>query len=362
MTARSSSTFVLGVLLSISTALAQPLPQPQGRINDFAGVIDSASRGQLQSVIDQLEQATTAEIAVVTVKDSGARTPKQLATELFNAWGVGKKATNNGFLLLLALKERRIETEVGYGLEGVLTDPITEQVLQEQAVPLLKREDWGGGLLAATRKFSMLIRKGNSSGEVGALVPEQEATGRRQPAQPGSAPRSNLVDIAQETKAEKPISFWFLLLVVPCIVVFALLVNGRIPGLGCFAVALLLVCGPYTLVSLLGLNVDGGLFTVIGLVAAGATGIGLLTVRKHRCPQCQKFLAITRQTLVSPTYTSTGSAKETYDCEHCGHHDEKTITLSKRSRSRSGSGSRRSGGSRSFGGGRSGGRGRGSSF
>src|SRR5262249_43257487 len=82
----------------------------QGRVNDFAGVLDAGSKSRLQAVIDQLERDTGAEIAVVTIQDAGPQTPKELAGTLFNSWGVGKRDKNNGLMILLALQQRRIET------------------------------------------------------------------------------------------------------------------------------------------------------------------------------------------------------------------------------------------------------------
>jgi len=125
-------------LCILSSALAQEFPKPAGFVNDFAKVIDSATRGKLEELAKDLESKTSAEMAIVTIQTSAPLDPKMYAVKLFEKWGIGKKGKDNGVLMLAAMKERRVEIEVGYGLEGTLTDQFCGQVLDEFVIPYFK--------------------------------------------------------------------------------------------------------------------------------------------------------------------------------------------------------------------------------
>ena len=84
---------VLLVLLGLPAGAQAPFPAPQGRVNDFAQVLDPATKAQLNALVAEVEQRTTAEIAVVVVHTTAPMTPKEYVTALFNRWGVGKRGT-----------------------------------------------------------------------------------------------------------------------------------------------------------------------------------------------------------------------------------------------------------------------------
>jgi len=136
-------------------------------VSDMADVIDDETEGQLNSLINSLEQSTSAEIAVVTVQTVADSTPKQFATDLFNLWKIGKKEKDNGALVLLVMDERRVEVETGYGVEGVLPDGKVGQILREQMVPRFKEGDFGKGIFDGVQVMVSVIGKEQS--ESGAM-------------------------------------------------------------------------------------------------------------------------------------------------------------------------------------------------
>lgn len=142
-------------------------------VSDMAAVVDDSTEQRLNALINRLERETTAEIAVVTVRRTNGRTPKEFATDLFNRWGIGKEAKDNGVLILLVVDTRRIEIETGYGLEGVLPDSRVGAILDTQVIPRFKRGDFGGGLLAGVEAMARVI-SGDASGET--ALPETPAT------------------------------------------------------------------------------------------------------------------------------------------------------------------------------------------
>lgn len=126
-------------------------------VSDMAGVIDDETERRINALIDELERTTTAEIAVVTIKRTDGRTPKEFATELFNRFGIGKKGKDNGVLVLLVMEERRIEVETGYGMEAILPDGKVGEILDTYVIPRFKRRDFGGGILAGVQAMAEAI-------------------------------------------------------------------------------------------------------------------------------------------------------------------------------------------------------------
>ncbi len=171
MKALAASVVFFILFLSVFTT-AQTFPQWQDKyVNDFSGFLDSASVLQLRGLLSELEQSTTAEVVVITVPTTAPETPSQYRTELFNKWKIGKAANDNGLLILYAVKEKRIEVEVGYGLEGILPDSKVGSILDEFYVPYRDRNETVKGIVLATQEFARVInanaeevRAGNAGG------------------------------------------------------------------------------------------------------------------------------------------------------------------------------------------------------
>jgi len=139
---------------------AQKLPDPVGFVNDFAGVIDSGSSAEMGAIARALQQKTGAEIAVVTVNSiEPYGTIDEYSIELATSWGVGKKGEDTGILLLLAMQERKIKMEVGYGLEGVIPDGLAGEILDQSVLPALKAGEYGTGMLKGVQAVAGIIAK-----------------------------------------------------------------------------------------------------------------------------------------------------------------------------------------------------------
>jgi len=139
-------------------------PQPNGYVNDYAGVISSSGSTYINSVIKHTEQNTSAEIALVTlssINDSGLDT-KTYAVQLFQEWGIGKKGKDDGVLVLLVMDQRRIEIEVGYGLEGILPDGKVGNIIRANT-PYLKEGNYSIGLEKIIKEISDEVLKDQSN-------------------------------------------------------------------------------------------------------------------------------------------------------------------------------------------------------
>jgi len=141
---------------------AENIPQPQGWINDFAGVISSEYKDKLNSLISELEEKTSTEIAVVTVESISPYGENEYARLLFDNWKPGKKGKDNGVLVLLAVKERRWRIETGYGIEGILPDGLCGEIGREFMVPYFKENNYSEGLYQGALKIYQIITKDTS--------------------------------------------------------------------------------------------------------------------------------------------------------------------------------------------------------
>ncbi|MDP2941030.1 MAG: TPM domain-containing protein, partial [Candidatus Omnitrophota bacterium] len=151
--------FAALVLISARLVFAESLPQPQGWVNDFAGVLSAAQRDKITGLIEELEKKTTAEIFVVAVDSIAPYDEKEYARLLFDNWKPGKKGKDNGVLVLLAVKERRWRIETGYGVEGVLPDGLCGEIGRNYMVPDFKAGKYGEGLYSGVSAVANVIAK-----------------------------------------------------------------------------------------------------------------------------------------------------------------------------------------------------------
>jgi uncharacterized protein len=131
---------------------------PQGYVNDFAGVLDSASRQKLTALCQELDRSADAQIAVVTIRTLEGDTAQNFANRLFKKWAVGPKGKDRGVMILLAVNDRKYWTEVGYGLEPILPDGKVGGFGREM-LPLLRQGQYGGALLQMASQVADVIAR-----------------------------------------------------------------------------------------------------------------------------------------------------------------------------------------------------------
>jgi uncharacterized protein len=160
---------------------APEFPAPSGYLNDLAGVVDPASADSIEGLAAELKGKTGAELAVVTVKSLRGASIEEVATMLFQEWGIGKKGKDDGVLILLALSERRVRIEVGYGLEGILPDGKTGSIIRLVMGPDLHANRFGPGLLRGSEAVANVIAedRGVTLGRRGSGVAPEESGGHK---------------------------------------------------------------------------------------------------------------------------------------------------------------------------------------
>ncbi|MBO0751600.1 MAG: TPM domain-containing protein [Bradyrhizobiaceae bacterium] len=137
----------LAALLWACLALAAiTYPPLTGRVVDQANVVSAAERDRLTAKLADLEQKSGIQLVVATVTSLQGQDIEPYANELFRTWQLGEKTKNNGVLLLVAPNEHRVRIEVGYGLEGTLTDALSRVIIANAIAPRFKAGDFDGGI------------------------------------------------------------------------------------------------------------------------------------------------------------------------------------------------------------------------
>lgn len=131
--------------------------KPTGMVSDFANVISESSRRDIESKLLSLKDSGVAQIAVVTIPTLGDETRDTYATKLFDEWKIGEKGKDNGILILIAINDGEARIEVGYGLEGVVTDLQATNIVKQVMFPAFRSGDFSLGVSSAVDALSQVI-------------------------------------------------------------------------------------------------------------------------------------------------------------------------------------------------------------
>ena len=162
---------VAALLLALALpALAAALLPLTGRVVDQAGMIDAATEQGLVARLEAFEAKSSDQIVVATLESLDGDTIEDFANRQFREWGLGQAGEDNGILLLVARDDRKMRIEVGYGLEGTLTDLHSKLIIENTMVPAFRAGDFSGGISKAIDDIIMVL-EGNAA--------ELEARGER---------------------------------------------------------------------------------------------------------------------------------------------------------------------------------------
>ncbi|MGA7869732.1 MAG: TPM domain-containing protein [Candidatus Binatus sp.] len=151
-------------LLILSLILASPalaseakFPPLTGRVVDDAGVLNSYTVGELTLMLADHERITGEQVVVVTLRSLQGYPIEDFGYQLGRHWGIGQKGKNNGALLIVVPKEHKVRIEVGYGLEGTLTDATSRTIIEQSILPAFRRGDYNFGVLAGTQAILQVL-------------------------------------------------------------------------------------------------------------------------------------------------------------------------------------------------------------
>ncbi len=143
----SAVLFCFLAFLAGSVHAAEPtFPALTGRVVDQANVLNAAAKAQIERKLADLESKTGRQLVVVTLASLQGYEIEDYGYRLGRAWGIGQKGANNGALLIVAPNEHRVRIEVGYGLEGTLTDAVSRLIIENGILPRFRVNDFAGGI------------------------------------------------------------------------------------------------------------------------------------------------------------------------------------------------------------------------
>lgn len=126
-------------------ALEEPAP-PSSYVNDYAGLLDASTKQGLENKLKEFENQTSNQIVIAIFPGLEGENLEDFSIRLAQKWKVGQKGKDNGVILLVFKKDRKLRIEVGYGLEGVLTDALSKSIIQNEIVPSFKQGDYSAGI------------------------------------------------------------------------------------------------------------------------------------------------------------------------------------------------------------------------
>src|ERR1700678_987286 len=164
---RAASALLTLLLIVASTAPASEpkFPLLSGRVVDDAGVLNSSTVDELTLMLADHERTTGEQVVVVTLDSLQGYTIEDYGYQLGRHWGIGQKGVNTGAILIVAPREHKVRIEVGYGLEGTLTDAICSTIIQNYILPSFKPGDFSAGIVAGTTAILSVL--GGSSPQTG---------------------------------------------------------------------------------------------------------------------------------------------------------------------------------------------------
>lgn len=178
---------LIGLLIPVSVfAYASP-GKPTGFVNDFAGVLNVQEKQLVEEKLVTLSKDTGFQVSVVTISSLGGDSIENYAVKLFEEWGIGDKNLDNGVLLLVALNDRQVRIETGYGAGGAVTDIQSGNIIRTVITPAFKEGKYGEGISGAVSALGLIISKSPEAakysvdGAVGGSKNSSSSTGGMDP-------------------------------------------------------------------------------------------------------------------------------------------------------------------------------------
>ena len=142
---------LLALILCFVTALpavALDVPKPTGYVTDLAGMLSSSTKQKLDTFLQRFEASDSTQIVVLTIPSLEGESLEEYSIKVAEAWKIGQKDKDNGALLLISRDDHKIRIEVGYGLEGTLTDLLSGRIIANEITPAFRAGDYDQGIVA----------------------------------------------------------------------------------------------------------------------------------------------------------------------------------------------------------------------
>jgi uncharacterized protein len=170
---------LIALLFSGLPAMAAPsFPALSGRVVDDAHILSDQSKSDLDQKLAALEASNSRQLVVVTLPSLQGYEISDYGYQLGRAWGIGQAKLNNGVLFIIAPNERKVRIEVGYGLEPILTDALSELIIQQAVLPRFRAGDFNGGVEAGAAALIQQLSLEPSAAEAKAAAAAQQMKNR----------------------------------------------------------------------------------------------------------------------------------------------------------------------------------------
>ena len=158
--------------VSLPHAYCLEVPALKGRVNDYGNILSAATETQLDQYLQQLEQTDSTQIAVLTIPSLEGESLEGFSLKVAENWKIGQAETDNGALLLVAVGDRKIRIEVGYGLEGSLTDLQAGRIIRNVILPQFKQGNFDQGVIDGVNAMIQTVK--------GEYTPPKSRSGKKQ--------------------------------------------------------------------------------------------------------------------------------------------------------------------------------------
>ncbi|WP_041273427.1 TPM domain-containing protein [Desulforapulum autotrophicum] len=155
------------IFLCVVRVYALEVPELKGRVNDYAGMLSSATVNQLEIVLSDLERTDSTQIVVLTLLSLEGENIEDYSIRVADVWKIGRKNLDNGAILIISKNDRKLRIEVGYGLEGTLTDLVAGRIISNIIVPQFKTGNFDRGVIAGVQSMIHAVHgEFNAEGEI----------------------------------------------------------------------------------------------------------------------------------------------------------------------------------------------------
>ena len=167
-------------VFTITALFSLDVPKLKARVNDNANIINSSDEQKLEALLRNVETKTSSQVALLTISSLQGENLEDYSMRVAQSWKLGQKEFDNGVLLLVALKEKKIRIEVGYGLESIITDAKSGYIIRNYIVPGFKSGNYTGGITNGLLAISGLVtNEFEITDEELAKYNQQQKTGKR---------------------------------------------------------------------------------------------------------------------------------------------------------------------------------------
>jgi uncharacterized protein len=146
------------LIFTLCPAAALDVPKLQGRVNDLAGLISRGTEAELESRMAELESSDSTQLVILTITSLEGEVLEEYSIRVAEEWGIGQKGYDNGALLLVSKNDRSVRLEVGYGLEGSLTDLLAGRIIDNEILPNFSAGRFDAGFLKGVEAVTAAVK------------------------------------------------------------------------------------------------------------------------------------------------------------------------------------------------------------